>query len=76
MTQKDIFGKRLNQLKMTLSEQTRKEKKNFNFNKQNAIRMGADPGFIKKKTKKKSNFFFLFKMPLRNNGITAGMIYT
>lgn len=27
MTQKDIFGKRLNQLKMTLSEQTRKEKK-------------------------------------------------
>lgn len=31
MTQKDIFGKRLNQLKMTLSEQTRKEKKNLQF---------------------------------------------
>lgn len=72
MPQKDIFGKRLNQLKMTLSEQTRK--KMFNFNKQNAIRMGANPGF---KKKKKNYFFsFLFKMPLRNNGITAGMIYT
>lgn len=43
MPQKDIFGKRLNQLKMTLPEQTRKKKK-FNFNKQNAIRMGANPG--------------------------------
>lgn len=42
--------------------------------------MGADPGFIKKNKNKKNkqtkNFFFLFKMPLRNNGITAGMIYT
>lgn len=60
MTQKDIFGKRLNQLKMTLSEQTRKEKKIFNFNKQNAIRMGADPGFIKKTNKKKHKLFFPF----------------
>lgn len=30
MPQKDIFGKRLNQLKMTLSEQTREKKCNKN----------------------------------------------
>lgn len=45
MLQKDIFGKRLNQLKMKLSEQTRK--KMLNLNKQNAIRMGANPGLKK-----------------------------
>lgn len=48
MPQKDIFGKRLNQLKITLSEQTRKK---------NAIRMGANPGF---KKKKKDLLFFSF----------------
>lgn len=37
--------------------------------------MGANPGFIKT-NKQTKNFFFLFKMPLRNNGITVGMIYT
>lgn len=39
MPQKYIFRKRLNQLKMKL------KLKLFNLNKQNAIRMGANPRF-------------------------------